>query len=312
MLIPAIWMMAVVSAFTQPSSNPYHIEGDEIVFVFDVRQYAAELKTKGDKLDFADLKIHEVAITGQFNNWSKEGWRMLRKSEFLFELRKKIEDFNHAFPIQFKYIINGKYISAPEGPNSGDKQYTNDFLEEVYKLDVSVIKVHEQGAVTFFLKGFQGKSKVVLAGSFNGWDEKAIEMKKRNDGWYLKADLPPGRYEYKFIVDGEWMHDPAAKENVVNEHSTLNSVLYVKKSIHFTLDGFPNAQTVILTGSFVDWHEKKLKMTKTSGSWQLDLPLPGGKHHYKFIVDGKWYTDPANPIVEDDGYGNLNSVLFVH
>ena len=48
------------------------------------------------------------------------------------------------------------------------------------------------------------------------------------------------------------------------------------------------------------------------GVWRVNIPLTGGKHHYKFIVDGQWLTDPSNPIIEDDGGGNLNSVLFVH
>ena len=62
----------------QPQTNPYRIEGDEVVFTFDIRNYGKELISKGaDKVDFSDLKIYDVAITGGFNNWSKEGWKML-------------------------------------------------------------------------------------------------------------------------------------------------------------------------------------------------------------------------------------------
>jgi Glycogen recognition site of AMP-activated protein kinase len=52
-------------------------------------------------------------------------------------------------------------------------------------------------------------------------------------------------------------------------------------------------------------------MSLVEGVWTSTLQLNAGKHQYKFIVDGKWYTDPANPIVEDDGKGNQNSILFV-
>jgi 1,4-alpha-glucan branching enzyme len=68
----------------------------------------------------------------------------------------------------------------------------------------------------------------------------------------------------------------------------------------------------MLTGSFNDWNEKKLQMRREDEHWIATLSLPGGKHTYKFIVDGKWITDPGNPIKEDDGYGNINSVRFVH
>lgn len=297
----------------QSPVSTYYFDGNDIVFVFDVRSYGQALKSsEADKLDFKDLKIHEVAITGAFTNWSKDGWKMYRKGEYLFELRKNLAEFNQSFPLEFKYIINGKFVTAPEGEDAGTKQFSDDFLQEVYQLDLSVLKVREDGNTYFELRGHHHANEVILTGSFNGWDEHTVKMMKGPQGWYLHGDLPPGRYEYKFIADGKWMHDPAAKENIGNEHGTLNSVLYVTRPVEFTLDGFPNAGTVVLTGSFINWDQNIYKMKKVGGRWVLTLPLAGGKHHYKFIVDGQWYTDPANPIIEDDGYGNLNSVLFVH
>jgi hypothetical protein len=44
-----------------------------------------------------------------------------------------------------------------------------------------------------------------------------------------RADLTlaPGRYEYRFIVDGEWMADPLAKDFVPNPFGGQNSLLEV-------------------------------------------------------------------------------------
>jgi hypothetical protein len=53
-------------------------------------------------------------------------------------------------------------------------------------------------------------------------------------------------------------------------------------------------------------------MTRQNDVWTTTLDIPGGKQHYKFIVDGDWILDAKNPLVEDDGMGNLNSVLFVY
>jgi len=53
-------------------------------------------------------------------------------------------------------------------------------------------------------------------------------MKRHHDGhWEATVALAPGRYQYKFIVDGEWITDPKAQENVRNYHGTLNSVIEV-------------------------------------------------------------------------------------
>jgi len=36
-------------------------------------------------------------------------------------------------------------------------------------------------------------------------------------------------------------------------------------------------------------------MVKRDGSWKLELNLPVGFHHYKFVVDGEWVIDTTKP-----------------
>ena len=69
---------------------------------------------------------------------------------------------------------------------------------------------------------------VAVCGDFNGWSPSATSMKRHNDGhWETTVALAPGRYQYKFLVDGDWLLDPAAQKNVPNEHGSLNSVVEV-------------------------------------------------------------------------------------
>ena len=71
--------------------------------------------------------------------------------------------------------------------------------------------------------------RVSLSGDFNGWSPDATPMKRYDDGhWETTVELAPGRYEYKFVRDGEWMPDLLAHENVWNQHGTLNSVIEVR------------------------------------------------------------------------------------
>jgi hypothetical protein len=51
---------------------------------------------------------------------------------------------------------------------------------------------------------------VALAGSFNNWDSQALGMTRDDEGtWRVVVDLPAGRYEYKFVVNGsDWIADP--------------------------------------------------------------------------------------------------------
>ncbi len=70
---------------------------------------------------------------------------------------------------------------------------------------------------------------VSLSGEFNGWSPGATPMKRCADGhWEAVVELGPGRYQYKFIVDGQWICDPQARENVWNQHGTQNSVIEVR------------------------------------------------------------------------------------
>ena len=46
------------------------------------------------------------------------------------------------------------------------------------------------------------------------------------DKWALKLDLPPGEYEFKFFVDGNWVHDEG-QPSKTNEMGTLNNVINV-------------------------------------------------------------------------------------
>ena len=71
--------------------------------------------------------------------------------------------------------------------------------------------------------------KVNLAGSFNNWNTKALAAKKDSKGsWAVKVNLKPGRYEYKFFVDGSWLNDPRCNSCVVNSFGTQNCTIEVK------------------------------------------------------------------------------------
>lgn len=65
---------------------------------------------------------------------------------------------------------------------------------------------------------------VDVAGSFNGWELKPL--KKGKDGtWKVNVRPKPGRYEYKFLVDHQWITDPANPESSTDAEGNVNSVI---------------------------------------------------------------------------------------
>ncbi len=82
--------------------------------------------------------------------------------------------------------------------------------------------------VTFSVRAEVG-SKVFLAGCFNGWDPTAKQMTdKDGTGVFACAlNLPKGKYQYKFVINGTWCADPECTDWVQNDMGTLNSVKVV-------------------------------------------------------------------------------------
>jgi 1,4-alpha-glucan branching enzyme len=85
----------------------------------------------------------------------------------------------------------------------------------------------EPQPVTFTFNQPQAQS-VAVAGTFNDWDPKRTPMRKDAKGnWHTTVTLMPGRYEYRFVVEGQWISDPHAKESVQNPLGSTNSVCSV-------------------------------------------------------------------------------------
>lgn len=304
-----VWFGATLLLFGQgDSSGIYFFKGNDVVFEFDLRKVDKE---KSGELDFSDLDIYQVAISGDWEGWRKEDWTMQQVDEFRFRLRKPLADFKDAFPWDFRFVVNGKYEIEPvEKKVERQKVQEYDFWEKVFGWEQTELR-SDEGNAYFYLAGYEDAEKVILAGSFNHWDEEQLRMDKVAGGWEIRLQLSPDRYEYKFIVDGEWMHDPANSEVIPNIHGTLNSIRELRQPVKFILPAYPNAKKVYLAGDFNAWKEKDLRMKWENNAWRITLPLVGGKHQYKFIVDGEWMVDPNNPIQERDWQGNVNSVLMV-
>ncbi|HUI66927.1 MAG TPA: glycogen-binding domain-containing protein [Nitrospirota bacterium] len=71
--------------------------------------------------------------------------------------------------------------------------------------------------------------KVCMAGKFNDWNTKSLAMKKDRDGtWKIKVKLTPGKYEYKYFVDGTWAQDLPCTDLVPNPFGTFNCEIKIE------------------------------------------------------------------------------------
>lgn len=169
---------------------------------------------------------------------------------------------------------------------------------------------------------------VFVAGTFNEWDPKATALTRDSNGiWSVETRMFCVPIAYKFVVDGQWITDPA---NPVYEYDVdiKNSLIVVSNAVpcsrttprrgaasqwvtvHFTYTNRA-AEQVYVAGEFNSWNTTTLPMDQNrDGVWYCDARVPVGDYGYKFVVDGEWMLDPGNPLTKTVG-DVLNSRLVV-
>ncbi len=229
-------------------------------------------------------KAATVYLSGSFNNWSTSELPM-QKTGTGWEAAVKIAPGK----CLYKYIIDGKW-----------KQDVNNLLRENDE-NGGFNSVFYSYNHIFKLNGFTNSKKVYVSGSFNNWGKKDLKMNPVPGGWSLPIYLADGTYAYKFLADGTWIPDPANSNTRADADGNMNSFLGIGDTMIFKLSGFENANKVVLSGNFNNWSPTELVMSKKTDGWELPYVMGSGNYEYKFIVDGKWMPDPANPVTTGQG-----------
>jgi len=260
------------------SSVVYGINDFKIPYVFLYNQNTAQFYLPAYK------SAGKVYISGTFNEWSTTQTPMQHVNDgWMIDLNLKPGKYD------YKYIVDGNWITDPNNKlrEMGD---AGDYNSIVY------CNNHR-----FEIKGYKNAHKVVVTGNFYNWKPAGIALNKTADGWALPIYLRDGTYAYKFVVDNEWMPDPANDNTRNDADGNLNSFIRIGEPYNFKLNGFSDAKKVILTGSFNNWSQNELMMDQTDKGWQLPYAVAPGNYEYKFIVDGKWTNDPTNPFTAGSG-----------
>ena len=108
--------------------------------------------------------------------------------------------------------VRGSHMSHVARAMPSSVRYFKTFLDRSLALQsrtVPPIGASLVGNTTFTLPGHQDARAVALAGSFNGWDSQHVLFGRENGNWICRVDLPPGKYLYQFVIDDDWINDPA-------------------------------------------------------------------------------------------------------
>lgn len=73
-------------------------------------------------------------------------------------------------------------------------------------------------------------SQVAVVGDFNDWDPRGTPLRPTGEQgiWTVELRLPPGRYNYTFLIDGRrWARDPSEPRAAESDFGAPVSVLTV-------------------------------------------------------------------------------------
>lgn len=81
--------------------------------------------------------------------------------------------------------------------------------------------------VVFELPACVWADRIYLSGDFNNWSRTELPLHQDRDGvWRAALDLPAGRrYQFRYLVDGQWRTDYHADGYAPNEYGSQNSIL---------------------------------------------------------------------------------------
>ncbi|HMU10026.1 MAG TPA: hypothetical protein PKC54_08480 [Ferruginibacter sp.] len=297
----ALLLFAFLQINAQAPVNSYTIKNGKMYIAVGKNIQKASLDSFVVKYELADLDLQTCISTGSTDTLKKLGWKIDIDNKELFVISKPLFSADNVNNVADKIIFTQK--GSEPVPMAQVHFGYNRFRN---KTPFGVV----DSTVRFFLRGNTNARKVMLAGSFTDWVNGALPMIKTDSGWMANAKLAPGKYLYKFVIDGNWTLD-RDNANVENDGLGNDNSVYYKTNHTFGLEGYTNAKRVYIAGSFNQWKERNLLMLHTATGWELPVYLSEGTHTYRFIIDGKWLTDPANKDKLPNEYNEYNSVIRI-
>jgi chromosome partitioning protein len=75
--------------------------------------------------------------------------------------------------------------------------------------------------------------RVQIAGDFNDWDPQRTPLTRDSQlgVWQTLIHVPPGRYRYRVVIDGQWVQDPYNQTVEANPYGELDNVVEIQDSL---------------------------------------------------------------------------------
>lgn len=159
-----------------------------------------ELQHQGDKLE---IKLNEK----EFTSAEGKAWQALEEEVVSCQVHPESE------------MEKIEPVVAAEKP----KESLEEKLSDYYGVD-------QVNDAVVFVTLYPRAQNVQIAGDFNNWRPELTKMEKVGESgvWQTKLALPAGKYNYRYVVDGQWQQDPYNEHAELNPYGEYNSIFEMK------------------------------------------------------------------------------------
>ena len=155
-----------------------------------------------------------IDVVDVSKNWCKEFYRL--KNKIFLGFYKKNED-----------IINN--FNESKDNNINNNLYNQNINGILNTGKNNIINLNKEKILYNFEINFKDKKpkSVLISGSFDNWEKKyPLTYNISKDIWSISLNLKPGKYYYKYIIDGNWQIN-IKEENEKDENGIINNYIII-------------------------------------------------------------------------------------
>ena len=241
----ALLTLATIGLSAQDLFPKYIVKNGKMYIELDKKLSMAALDSFIVQFELQDLELKQFVRNNHPDSLLKRGWKVeIAEGSYLVISKPLMALENISNPVSSILAMQKSQDLAAQFPSVSNKVVSgyNRFRNK-YPF------ARRDSIVRFYLRNNQKARQVLLAGSFTNWQHEARAMTKTDSGWIADIVLSPGKFWYKFIVDGNWIVDD---DNQLREHDgrgNTNSIYYFTNTIFF-LPEHTQAKRVFVSGSF--------------------------------------------------------------
>lgn len=215
-----------------------------------------------------------VYLAGTMNGWSMTANPMTNDGNNIYSCTVTLERGTY----EYKFVVNGGWINDPSNSHyvsGGDNNIVGVGSPEINGKEVTFYYLSDTATT------------VNLAGTMNGWSTTATALTEETEGVFsYTTTLAFGYYEYKYVVDGNWLTDPLNSSYTSDGNNSV-----------FVISGMEDISAQGVKGSEIEL-PSALKYIDKSGTESQESVT----YSVKKIEDASYVTIDGNKVTVDAAY----------